>query len=220
MVTTPSRLRAAPADPSAPIAGVAARRSYPLVGAGLLAALVGALLFATIAGGSDHRRSVLVVARPVAAGNAISPADVTAVKMRPVKGMGFMDANAQGDVVGRSAAVTLVPGSLVVPAQLGSPAGLLEGQAAVGLVLDPGRYPPGLRAGDHVAIVSAATGPVPADGDSLRLGIGVVEDLTPAAGSAGVSIRVRVDGTASDRVAAEGAARRVALVLLPNGAAK
>jgi len=32
-----------------------------------------------------------------------------------------------------------------------------------GLVLDPGRYPPGLRAGDHVALVSAPTGPVPAD---------------------------------------------------------
>lgn len=220
MVTTPSRLRAAPADPPAPISTGVSRRSYPLVGAGLLAALVGALLFATIAGGSDHRRSVLVVARPVAAGDPVSAADVTAVKIRPAKGMGFMEASARDDVVGRPAAVALVPGSLLVPAQLGSPAGLPYGQAAVGLVLDPGRYPPGLRAGDHVALVSASTGPVPADGGSLRLGMGVVEDLAPAAGTAGVSTRVRVDSAASDRVAAEGAARRVALVLLPNGAAK
>ena len=39
----------------------------------------------------------------------------------------------------------------------------------------------------------------------------------PAAGAGGITTRLRLDGTAADGVAAEGAARRVALVLLPNG---
>ena len=221
MASSPSRLRAAPSDAAATMAPpTPSRRSYPLIGAGLLAALLGALLFASFAASSDLRRAVLVVVHPVTAGDVISASDVAAVKMSPAKGVGFMAAADASTVVGRTAAVALVPGSLLLPAQLGSPTGLTDGQAAVGLLLEPGRYPPGLRSGDHVAVVSAPTGPVPTTGDSLRLGTGVVEDLAPAAGAGGITTRVRVDGTASDRVAAEGAARRVALVLLPTGTTK
>jgi hypothetical protein len=221
LASSPSRLRAAPADPTAAIAAPAAsRRSYPLIGAGLLAALLGALLLTAVTAGSDHRRAILVVAHPVAVGSVLSPGDVATVKMSPGKGVGFMAAADAGKVVGRTAAVALVPGSLLLPAQLGSPAGLTDGQAAVGLLLEPGRYPPGLRSGDHVAVVSAPTGPVPTTGESLRLATGVVEDLAPTAGAGGVTTRVRLDSTASDRVAAEGAARRVALVLLPNETTK
>jgi hypothetical protein len=50
------------------------------------------------------------------------------------------------------------------------------------------------------------------------LGLGVVEDVEPSAGAGGVLTRVRVDGAMSDRIAAEGAARRVALVSLPGSA--
>ena len=220
MASSPSRLRAAPADAAALAPPTPSRRSYPLIGAGLLAALLGALLFATIGASSDHRRAVLVVAHPVAAGDVVSTDDLANVKMSPTKGVGFMAAADANKVVGRTAAVALVPGSLLLPAQLGSPAGLTDGQAAVGLLLEPGRYPPELRSGDHVAVVSAPTGPVPDTGESLRLGTGVVEDLAPAAGAGGITIRVRLDGMVADRVAAEGAARRVALVLLPNGSTK
>ena len=221
MASSPSRLRAAPADAAAPFAPpTPSRRSSPLIGAGLLAALLGALLFATIGASSDHRQAVLVVAHPVVAGDVISAGDIATVKMSPTKGVGFMAAADANKVVGRTAAVVLVPGSLVLPAQLGSPVGLTDGQAAVGLLLEPGRYPPELRSGDHVAVISAPTGPVSATGDSLRLGTGVVEDLAPAAGAGGITTKVRLDGTVADRVAAEGAARRVALVLLPTGTTK
>jgi hypothetical protein len=184
----------------------------------LLAALLGALLFATMTAGSDQRQSVLVVRRPVPAGAVLSADDLAAVKMAPAKGVAFIAATDQSKVVGRPAAVPLVPGSLLVGAELGSPAGLGDGQAAVGLLLDPGRFPPGLRAGDHVAVVSAPTGPVPGSEDSIRLGIGVVEDISPAPANGGVLSRVRLDAGVSDRIAAEGAARRVALVALPGNA--
>jgi len=216
LVASPSRLRRAPNLATAAAAGSApARRSYPLIGAGLLAALLGALLFATMAAGSDRRRPVLVVRHPVAAGVPISAGDLTVVKLTLSKGMASIAASEQGKVVGRPAAVPLVPGSLLASGQLGSPAALPDGVADVGLLLEPGRYPPGLRAGDHVAVVSAPTGPVPTAGDSIRLGTGVVEEVTPAAGNGGVLSRVRLDGTVSDRIAAEGAARRVALVTIP-----
>ena len=221
MAASASRLRSAPDQPAASVAGASvgsARRSYPLIAAGLLAALLGALLFATMNAGSDHRRMVLVVRRPVAVGNPISAEDLAAVKLVPARGVAFMAAAERAKVLGRPAAVPLVPGGLLVASQLGSPAGLADGQAAVGLLLEPGRFPPGLRSGDHVAVVSAPTGPVAASTDSLRLGTGVIEDVTLSAAAGGVLARVRVDGSLSDRIAAEGAARRVALVALPGSA--
>lgn len=221
MSASPSRLGRAPDLAAAPSPGTSPaplRRSYPLVGAGLLAALLGALLFATMTAGSDHRQSVLIIRRPVPAGAVLSADDLAAVKMAPAKGVAFIAAADQSKVVGRPAAVPLLPGSLLVGAELGSPAGLDDGQAAVGILLEPGRFPPGLRAGDHVAVVSAPSGPVPESEASIRLGIGVVEDISPAPANGGVLSRVRLDAGVSDRIAAEGAARRVALVALPGSA--
>ena len=218
MAVSASRLRPAPNQPAGIAAGSVgpSRRSYPLIAAGLLAALLGALVFATMNAGSDHRRMVLVVRRPVPVGNPVTAADLTAVKLVPAKGVAFMAAAEEARVVGRPAAVPLVPGGLLVAGQLGSPVGLADGQAAVGLLLEPGRFPPGLHGGDHVAVVSAPAGPVAASTDALRLGTGVVEDVTSAdTTGGGVLARIRVDGSMSDRIAAEGAARRVALVALP-----
>ena len=217
MVTTQSRLRAAGEEIPAPATPTVTRRSYPVLAAGLLAALVGALLFSTIASGFDHRQAVLTVARPVAAGNVLTRDDVRTIKVSATTGAGLVAARDVNRIVGRTAAVPLVAGSLLAPGHLGSVSGLDRGQAAVGLLLEPGRFPPGLRAGDRVAVVSAPTGPLLAAGGTLRLGTGVVEDVAPAPGTSGETVRLRLGAEQSDVVAAEGAARRVALVLLPSG---
>lgn len=218
MSVSASRLRPAPEHAGVGVAGAtpgSPRRSYPLIAAGLLAALLGALLFATMSAGSDHRRAVLVARRPVAVGAVIGRDDVAVVNMVPARGVAFMAAADKSKVVGRPAAVPLVPGGLLAAGQLGSPARLQDGQAAVGLLLEAGRFPPGLRSGDHVAVVSAPTGQTTLASDTLRLGTGVIEDLAASAANGGVLVRVRMDALISDRVAAEGAARRVALVALP-----
>ena len=217
MVTTQSRLRAAGEDIPVPATPTVTRRSYPVLAAGLLAALVGALLFSTIASGFDHRQAVLTVARPVAAGNVLTRDDVRTIKVSATTGAGLVAARDMNRIVGRTAAVPLVAGSLLAPGHLGSASGLDSGQAAVGLLLEPGRFPPGLRAGDRVAVVSAPTGPLLAAGGTLRLGTGVVEDVAPSPGTSGETVRLRLGAAQSDIVAAEGAARRVALVLLPSG---
>lgn len=220
MATTQSRLRAAVDETPVPAAPTATRRSYPILAAGLLAALVGALLFSTIASGFDNRHAVLVVAHPVAAGNVLTPDDLRTIKVSASAGAGLVAAGDMNRIVGRTAAVPLVAGSLLAPGHLGSASGLESGQAAVGLLLEPGRFPPGLRAGDRVAVVSAPTGPLAAAGQTPRLGTGVVEEVAPAAGTSGVTARLRLGAEQSDVVAAEGAARRVALILLPSGEGK
>lgn len=216
MATTQSRLRAAVDEPAVPAAPAATRRSYPVLAAGLLAALVGALLFSTIASGFDKRQAVLTVARPVAAGDLLTRDDLQTVKVSTSSSAGFVAAKDLDRIVGRTAAVPLVAGSVLAPGQLGSASGLESGQAAVGLLLDPGRFPPGLRSGDRVAVVSAPTGPLPTGDGTPRLGTGVVEAVAPAPGTSGVTALLRMGAEQSDVVAAEGAARRVALVLLPS----
>jgi hypothetical protein len=191
-----------------------------LLAAGLLAALLGALVFVTVVSGIDDRQEVLAVSRPVAAGDALSRADLRVVKVSVGKGAVLVRADSEDRVVGRVAAVPLAAGSLLVPTQLGSTAGLAAGQAAVGLFLEPGRFPPGLRAGDRVAVVDAPSGPVPEGSGPGRLGVGVVEGVEPAAGTAGLVVRVRLAEESSGLVAAEGAARRVAVVLLPSEGSK
>jgi hypothetical protein len=220
LVTTQSRLRAAGEETPVPATPTVTRRSYPVLAAGLLAALVGALVFSTIASGYDHRQAVLAVARPVAAGNVLTRDDLRTIKVSADTGAGLVAARDMNRIVGRTAAVPLVAGRLLAPGHLGSASGLDSGQAAVGLLLEPGRFPPGLRAGDRVAVVSAPTGPLPAVASTLRLGTGVVEDVAPAPGTSGETVRLRLGAEQSDIVAAEGAARRVALVLLPSGDGK
>jgi hypothetical protein len=220
LATTQSRLRAAVDEPPVPSAPAATRRSYPILAAGLLAALVGALLFSTMASGFDKRHGVLAVARPVAAGEVLTRDDLQTIKANTSSGAGLVAAEDLSRIVGRTAAVPLVAGSLLAPGHLGSATGLESGQAAVGLLLDPGRFPPGLRSGDRVAVVSAPTGPLPAGDGTPRLGTGVVEAVASAPGTSGVTARLRLGADQSDVVAAEGAARRVALVLLPSGEGK
>lgn len=219
MATTQPRLRAAADEPPVPSAPAATRRSYPVLAAGLLAALVGALLFSTIASGFDTRHAVLAVARPVAAGDVLTRDDLHTIEVNAPSSAGLVAAGDLNRIVGRAAAVPLVAGSLLASGHLGSARGLESGQAAVGLLLDPGRFPPGLRSGDRVAVVSAPTGPLPT-GAAPRLGTGVVEAVAPAPGTSGVTARLRLGADQSDVVAAEGAARRVALVLLPSGEGK
>ena len=61
-------------------------------------------------------------------------------------------------IVGKVAAVSLVPGELVTSGQLSIGPRLAAGQAVVGLSLRPGQFPAGLRPPDQVMVVDAGTG--------------------------------------------------------------
>lgn len=214
MASSPTVLRAAPADTDgAPVtSGRRLPRSFTVA---VFAAVLGALLFASVLSGLDHRRSVLAVARTVPAGDVLTDEDLRPVKVGADPGLALVNANARHQVVGRVAAVPLVAGSLLTAAQVGS-ANLDQGEAVVGVVLEPGRYPPGLRAGDRVTVVSAPGSAVISTQPPMSLTAGLIESADAAQGSGGIVARLRLPADAAPAVAGEAAAHRVTLILVPS----
>jgi Flp pilus assembly protein CpaB len=187
---------------------------------GLACVVLGAFAFLLLHMRLDHRVPVLVVARPVAAGEVVKAEDVRIVRMSSDLGAATIPASGRSGVVGRTAAVGLVPGSVLAPSQLGASSSLQAGQAVVGIALKVGQAPAGLRAGSRVQVVDTGSG-----------GAGSTEQLRPVvlSNSAVVASVGRVDGsssgvtlaslTVSEReamsVVAAASAGRVSLVLLP-----
>jgi hypothetical protein len=103
------------------------------------------------------RTLVLAVARPVAAGQEISEGDLRAVSAARDSTLRMIPAAQKAQVVGRTAAVPLVVGTLLVPGQLGRATFPPAGQASATLSLKAGQYPVGLAAGAHVSVFLPAS---------------------------------------------------------------
>lgn len=138
------------------IAAVKRRRAIPFLAFGLVLLLAGALGFAYLATRLGDRTLVLAIARPVQAGAVIQASDLQAVSAAQDSGLKLIPAIQKDQVVGRTAAVPLVAGSFLVPAQLGKASFPPSGQAAATLALKPGQYPESLAAGAHVMIYMPA----------------------------------------------------------------
>lgn len=130
-----------------------AKRSAPMALVGAAAVVLGAILFLALYTSVDRRQSVLAMVRPVAAGEVITAADLREVRVSSSDGVATMAASQQANVVGKTAAVGLVPGALLAPAQLGTASTLAAGQAVVGVAIKPGQAPASLRAGSRVEVV-------------------------------------------------------------------
>ncbi|WP_239141517.1 SAF domain-containing protein [Actinoplanes campanulatus] len=104
----------------------------------------------------DARVEVLALARPVAAGQALTAEDLKSVRVVPDPGISLVNAVQIDQVVGRSPAVPLLPGTLLAESQLGPAAWPAAGQAVVASVFKPGGVPAGLAAGSHVLVVTVA----------------------------------------------------------------
>jgi hypothetical protein len=141
-------------------------------------ALLGALLILACASGvaiftvhSGHRREVLVVARGVAAGSAIQPGDLAETRVGFDPGVHLVAAAERAKVLGRIAAVNLVPGMLVSLDLMTNGSIIVPGHAVVGLALKPGQLPSGVHPLDHVMLIqtsSASTGSTTSGGGSLE----------------------------------------------------
>ena len=120
---------------------------------GVLLVLGCALAFTDASLHLGSREEVLVVAQPVAAGQVLTAADVRVARVSTGSGLVVVLAGNEATVVGRRAAVALVPGSLLTVAEVGSPPAVGSGFDVVAVGLKPGAYPPELAAGDRVQIV-------------------------------------------------------------------
>jgi Flp pilus assembly protein CpaB len=151
------------------------------------------LLFAALALRADPATPVLMVARPVPAGATITDADLSVVRMVPEAGMGVFTEADWSSVVGRTAAVPLVAGSVLSPAQVGAPDWPPTGESVVAVVFSAGQVPAGVVAGSHVSILL----PSVSDGDGAPAAAAVVSAtvvevaLPDVSGSVVVSLLAR-----------------------------
>jgi hypothetical protein len=124
------------------------------------------------------RIQVLAAARSVAVGQAITAVDLKQVSAARDSGVQLIPAAQAGQVVGRTAVVPLVAGTLLTSELLGDAAFPPAGKVTASVALKPGQYPQGLAAGARVVAYVSAT---PQNGQPA-----------PAASSAGGSSPARV----------------------------
>ena len=227
--TTLSRGRHAPPAPAhgaakPPTSLVAARRSAPLVVAGMTCMLLGGLAAAALYLRIDNSRSVLVLARPVAAGQLFTDRDLTQTSLAAT-GIASVPAARRAQVIGRPAAVDLPAGSLLTPVAVGEPAGLQRGEAVVGLALKGNQAPSQLRAGDRVAIIdvepTSAGSPAAATAATGRQPATLTDAATVVSAgqrdaSSTTTLSVRIPRSAAEQIAAAAASGRATVVLLPS----
>ena len=156
---------------------------------------------------TGRHAEVLVLARPVPAGAALSAADLTVTDLPQVSGVATVPASEEAQLTGRTVALPLTAGTLLTPADLGPAAFPPSGKAIVALPLSPGAYPPDLQPGARVAILpghsasqDASTGQ-PATGNPNVI-IGTVTAITPVAtpGQAQTVVSLLVDTAAAPAV--------------------
>jgi hypothetical protein len=149
------------------------RRSVPHLVAGALLVVACAAGFAIASARTDHRAAVLMLARPVTAGQQLGSGELRSVRVAVEAGVATIPASQLSDVVGHTVEVSLPAGALLTSAEVGAPQ-LPAGQAVVAVAVKPGQAPPDLQPGDHVLLVPASTNPV---------GSGSASADSPSAGS-------------------------------------
>lgn len=171
---------------------------------------------------AGHRKAVLAIARAVPAGQAIAAADLTEALVSADPSLHPVPASQARTIVGRTAAVALVPGTLLSTAELATGPVLPAGRDVVGLSLKAGQVALGVRVGDHVMVVRTPTTPANAAGSAgvdaavpvvARNAQVVAVDAASAKAGGAAAISVVVDAGDAAVVAAAGASGQAALVV-------
>ena len=197
------------------------RRPRNLGGAvlGLLLVLFCATTVAVITSNAGHRRPVVVVARTVKMGATIGTGDLAEARVAADPSVHAIAASELGHLVGRVAAVTLVNGTLVTPAELETGPFVAAGSSVVGLNVKLGFAPAGLRPGAPVRLVlaqpatSSASAVAPSS-PAVLAGQATVFDVTSTPDGQGQIVSVVVDDASAPAVAAAGAMGTVSVILL------
>ena len=188
-----------------------------VLGAAVLvfAALAGAVLYADV----GHRHPVLEVAHPITAGQVLQAGDLTTARVAADPGVATVPASRESAVVGHPAAVALVVGALLAPADVASGPVIAADEAVIGATLKPGQAPVGLRPGDAVLVVVMPSQSGSGSGATADLGtpttatLVAVDTLADTNGAVVASLAVPADMAPSLAVA--GAGGNLALILAP-----
>ncbi len=165
---------------------------------------------------ADERVEVLVAARDVPAGAAITSEDLTTVPVA-AEGTGLIPASQSGLVAGRHARTSIAAGQLLDTTMLVDSGPLQPGVVAVGASLAAGRMPAsGLETGDVVQLVQVADGEGRILVDDARVG-GYRENESGGLGSSAATVTFIVPESDGAQVAAVAAAGELAVVLVERG---
>jgi hypothetical protein len=196
----------------------AAARNRTRIVVGALLMVVSALAAGLLFAGLGDKHPVIGVARPVAVGQVIQEGDLTQTLAGAADGIRTMPWSSRTSVVGKTAAVGLVPGSLLNPSQLATGTAIDPGDAVVGAVLKPGQFPVGLRPGDKVLAIVLPPEAATDTGQGrieppVTATVASIATLPDSGGGLSVSLAVSPGDAAALAVA--GARGRLSLVLAP-----
>lgn len=214
--TTAGRPPAAPIN----IAKSAPRRRSWMQGA--LAVLLiagGALTAGYVAQRIGATHDYLGVGRPVGKGAEITAADLITIRVNDAIGLKPIAAGQLRTVVGKHAAVSLVPGTLLTAEQLTDNPVPAPGNQLLGLALGEDRMPKGrLAVGASVLLVVTPKKGLATDQNTPELVpprtiVGTVVDIKPSAKQGDTIINVEVSNADAPTVAAMHAEDRVVLTM-------
>lgn len=177
-------------------------------------------------------RPVIAVTQPVAQGGTINADDLTTVRVVAVPGVSTIPGARFTSVVGRTAGVQLLPGTLLSPAEITSVPDIPEGSAIVGVAVKPGQIPAtAVEPGEQVDVVltgpegDAVNAPTVTPGETSGSDMGSagavmvpaatvvsIDEPSASSGSTTVVVSVLVPRDLAPLVAAASAAGQVALV--------
>lgn len=204
------------------------QRRWSLALVSVLVTLGSALTFAILWANAGDRQPVLAVSKTVPAGQVIEAGDLTVVRVAADPGLRPLPVERRDEVVGKTAAADLVPGTLLTDGHLGDESLVGQGEAVVGVAVQGGQLPVGnLRRGDRVRVVLTSPAGSPAEGSAGTGGGGTaslgqvvaegrvfeVEQLADASSTVVVSLVVPEERAPT--IAGASAAERVSLVLVP-----
>jgi hypothetical protein len=195
------------------------QRSVPLALVAAACMLVSIVAFVGLQLASSDRSPVLAVARPVEAGSEITEADLVVAQVGDDPSLSPIPLSAKSSVLGRTAAVDLRPGTLLVQSSLGEASVVGDGESLVGVEVPASAAPVGsLRSGDRVQLVEVARPGEPRpDGDAPVITEGRVLRVTASGSGTATTtqLSVVVPKDAGPAVAAASTGRRIAVVVIP-----
>ena len=207
----------------------AARQTRPMLGVvAVLLILVGGATGAYLYLQAGSRTAVIAVARLVPPGHRITQDDLRGVRVSPDAGLAVIPTSQAGRVVGKVAATTLLPGTLVSPQALAPTVTPSAGEAIVGLDLAGAQLPlpaDQLAPGAQVQLVRTppregsepAPGPDVQDSDTVLVERASVYGVEPAASGDSVHVAVVVERALAPAVVRLAAAGQVGVAVVPAG---
>ena len=216
--TGAQRSRRTDTDSVAGLPKPARRRRPVLVVVGLVLAALAAALVAALLNAATATTLVWTTATEVSRGHLVEGDDLVAVEVAQSAAGSLLEASvdSRAQLVGQVWAADLPAGHLLSRALVTERAGVGEGQALVGLRLNPGEFPiVGLRPGDVVQVIEAAV--QQGEPPQVLVDAAVVESVA-VLGDQGVAaarlITLSVPDEAAAAVANAGGAGRASIVVV------